>query len=174
MVKLLFLHFYPKYEDFERLKEDLSRLEAELSRIESHIRQVVANFKNEVVGRVKDVERKVRVIDRRLEDLRFGRVQQVKLRVLKREAYHKLINLAESGTLLRFMQNHEVSFEEFVNGMARELGYLRTDPSHEEIVDYRHYIDLDFQESKECTKQKSATYSNLTLTKTKSDNLQSG
>ena len=28
--------------------------------------------------------------------------------------------------------------------MARELGYLRTDPTYEEIVDYRYYIDLDF------------------------------
>lgn len=135
---------YPEYTNFAILEEKLSHLRTELKKIEHSIRQVVGNFKNDVYEQVARIERKVRRINKRMEDLRFGRVRQVKLQVLKREAYHKLNNLAASNSLLNYIQNKHTSFEEFIRSMARELGYLRTDPTYEEIVDYRYYIDLDF------------------------------
>ena len=151
---------YPEYANFDKLKETLSLLETELGKIEHSIRQVVGNFKNEVYEQVAKIERKVRKVNARMEHLRFGRVRQVKLQVLRREAYHKLNNLAASNTLLRFMQNTQMSFEEFIKAMARELGYLRTDPTYEEIVDYRYYIDLDFTVVDEHNKERKTGLSN--------------
>lgn len=134
---------FPNFQSLTKLQEDLEKLNVQLLQIEDEIKQVIGNFKSGIEENIFRVKRTLRKLNSDLENVHFGKIRQIKLRVEERPAYHKLQHIHQSDSIMSLLESEDVDFDAFIKDLGRSLGYSRSQVNEDDVLDYRNYFDIE-------------------------------
>ncbi|TYB33809.1 MAG: hypothetical protein FXF49_04430 [Flexistipes sinusarabici] len=134
---------FPNFQSLTKLQEDLERLNVQLLQIEDEIKSVIGNFKSGIEENIFRVKRTLRKLNSDLENVHFGKIRQINLRVEERPAYHKLQHIHQSDSIMSLLESEDVDFDAFIKDLGRSLGYSRSQVNEDDVLDYRNYFDIE-------------------------------
>ena len=134
---------FPNFQSLTKLQEDLEKLNVQLLQIEDEIKSVIGNFKSGIEENIFRVKRTLRKLNSDLENVHFGKIRQIKLRVEERPAYHKLQHIHQSDSIMSLLESEDVDFDAFIKDLGRSLGYSRSQVNEDDVLDYRNYFDIE-------------------------------
>jgi len=134
---------FPNFQSLTKLQEDLEKLNVQLLQIEDEIKSVIGNFKSGIEENIFRVKRTLRKLNSDLENVHFGKIRRIKLRVEERPAYHKLQHIHQSDSIMSLLESEDVDFDAFIKDLGRSLGYSRSQVNEDDVLDYRNYFDIE-------------------------------
>ncbi len=133
---------FPHFKTFDKLQEDLAKLHSKLKDIEDEIKSAIANFNSSIIENIQNVKNTLRKINNDLKEIRFGKIRKIRLKVVERESFHKLQKIHQSDSIMSFLEE-DIDFEEFIKELGRNLGYVRTQATEDDVLNFKNYFDID-------------------------------
>jgi len=136
------LKVYPYFQSLSKLEDQLNELSRKLKDIETEIKSAIGNFKNNIDQNILKIKGNLHSTNKDLSAIKFGRIRSINISVKEREAYYKLQKVYENNSILSLLESDSIEYDTFVKELAKNLGYSRTIPTDEDILDYRNYFDI--------------------------------
>ncbi|MBA2660757.1 MAG: chromosome partition protein MukB [Bradymonadaceae bacterium] len=130
-------------EALRRLRSHLMELEERLGRQEHELRGQSSDIARNIDTQIRKAHRVVRRLSKDLEQVSFGSIRSVRIRVERVERMEQVLRALRDGSAQQLLFQTDVPIEQALDELFRRYGGGRT--GGDRMLDYREYMQLEVE-----------------------------